>query len=327
MVQHTTELWRDLHGANFFITGGTGFYGKWLLESIAAANDLLGARVRATILSRDPARFANEVPHLAARPEFCCLGGDIADFAFPAGQFDYLFHFATASAAEVGAGGTATIMHTLRGTERVLHFARDKGVNRMLFASSGAVYGPQPAELSHIPETYQGAPNSADPACSYAEMKRISETMCVSSGVNCVTARGFAFVGPYLPLTDKFAVGSFVRDALAGGPIRIHGDGTAVRSYLYAADLAVWLVTLLVRGKPSQAYNVGSDEAISLADLARAVAATASGAEVEFGQVPTLSTRKYVPSIDRARGELGLEANIRVATALRRTIDWSKHWP
>lgn len=327
ILEHTAGLWRSLNGARFFITGGTGFYGKWLLESIAAANDRLSADVRATILSRDPARFAAEVPHLASRPEFFWLTGNTADFAFPDGTFDYVFHLATTPAAEVGAGGTASILRNLGGTGRVLQFASHKGAKRLLFASSGAVYGRQPAHVSHIPEEYPGGPDLTDHASAYGEMKRLSELMCTSTGgVECVIARGFSFVGPYLPLTDKFAAGSFIRDALAAAPIRINGDGTPQRSYLYAADLPIWLLTLLVRGEASTPYNVGSDHAIAIADLAaRILHHSGSSKSIEIG--PPQANRgaqRYVPSIERARAALGLTVSIPLDSALRRTIDWAR---
>lgn len=325
ILTHTADLWRDLAGARFFITGGTGFYGKWLLESIAAANDQLGTHVRATILSRAPARFSAEVPHLAARPEFDFLVGNAANFTFPATHFDYVFHLATASAAEVGAGDTAPLLASLAGTERVLKLARASGAHRLLFASSGAVYGRQPAELSHIPEDYMGGPDLTQPTSAYGEMKRLSEVMCAStSEVDCIITRGFAFVGPYLPLTDKFAVGSFIRDALAGGPIQIRGDGTQVRSYLYAADLAVWLLTLLIKGEPGQPYNVGSEQAIDLTGLATEIAAITGGIEVKIAHSPAASqSGRYVPAIQKVCDTLGIAAYLSLATSLRRTIEWA----
>lgn len=326
ILTHTAPLWRELAGSRLFITGGTGFFGIWLLESIAAANDALKVGVGATVLSRDPQRFAMKNPRLAMRSEFEWLTGNAESFAFPADRYDYVIHLATASAAEVGAGDTALTLATLLGTQRILQFARTCRAKRLLLASSGAVYGRQPPELSHIPESYCGAPNPLHPTSAYGEIKRMSELMCaLTPELECIIARGFSFFGPYLPLTDKFAIGSFIRDAVAGGPIRIHGDGTPVRSYLYAADLVIWLLTLLLKGRPSEPYNVGSDEAISLAGLAQAVAAAAGGATVEVSQLPsTGKAERYVPTIDKARRELGLDINVPLATALHRAIEWAR---
>jgi dTDP-glucose 4,6-dehydratase len=94
ILTHTEPLWRELRGAGLFITGGTGFFGKWMLETIVAANDNLDAGVKATVLSRDPARFANDMPHLANRGEFKWIRGDVTDFVFPAGEFSHVVHLA-----------------------------------------------------------------------------------------------------------------------------------------------------------------------------------------------------------------------------------------
>lgn len=326
ILRHTIDLWPQLAGSRIFITGGTGFYGKWLLEAIVAANDACGANIRATLLSRDPARFGRMVPHLASRPEISWIRGDTADFAFPNENFDYLFHLATASAAEVAAGGAAIILHTLRGTERVLRFAKSAGVRRLLFASSGAVYGRQPPELDSIPEDYRGAPDPTDPASGYGEMKRLCEHMCIASRVECVIGRGFSFVGPYLPLTDKFAVGSFIRDALAGGPIVIKGDGSPVRGYLYSADLAVCLLTLLVNGQSLQAYNVGSDQPTTLLELASMIGA-AHSIRVELRRerafTEQLSTHRYVPTIRKYNSEIQILPTISLDIGLQRTLSWA----
>jgi dTDP-glucose 4,6-dehydratase len=318
IVRHSAPAWRDLAGSRFFITGGTGFYGKWMLEAIAAANDELGAGVRATVLSRDPARFAAEVPHLAARPELEWLSGEPARFAPPSGAFDCLIDFATPSAVEVGAGGTAIIDGCLRGTENLLAFAQASGMRRIFYASSGAVYGRQPAELERIPEDFVDDPASVSP---YGRLKQRTEARLLASGIDCVISRGFAFIGPYLPLTDKFAAGSFIRDALAGGPIRIHGDGSPVRSYLYAADLAVWMSVMLAHGKPGLAYNLGSDHGVTLARLATAIAAAASPpSEVVLGGSAGVGALRYLPDTSRARHELGLAAIIDFDAAVSRSV-------
>ena len=200
-----------------------------------------------------------------------------------------------------------------------------------LFTSSGAVYGKQPPDLLWIPEDYCDAPASTDPGSAYGQAKRASEFLCATYGRQygfaALIARLFAFTGPRLPLDRNFAVGNFVRDVLAGGPIRIQGDGTPYRSYLYAADLAVWLWTLAVRAEPFRPYNVGSGEGLTIAELAGAVAeATVPGTPIEVGKepVPGAPALRYVPSVERAKRELGLQPGIALEEGVQRMYKWAK---
>jgi dTDP-glucose 4,6-dehydratase len=167
-----------------------------------------------------------------------------------------------------------------------------------------------------------------DPAQAYAEGKRVAElagAVAARRGVPVTVAACFAFVGPFLPLDTHFAAGNFVRDRLAGGPVAVGGDGTAVRSYLHAADLAVWLWTILVRGSAGRAYNVGSERAVSVAELAEVIA---HGARPPLRvtrarePVPGALPQRYVPSTRRAREELGLRERVGLADAVERTVAW-----
>ena len=335
ILAHTRDLWDELRGCRLFITGGTGFVGRWLLESLLWANDRLQLGVRAVVLTRDPKRFEASAPVLIAHPAIELLAGDMCSFTLPDGRVDYVVHAATET---VGMPGTYDPVHKfnadIQGTRRVVALAQERGARRLIFTSSGAVYGPQPAEMTHVHEEYPGAPDSTDPWTAYGQAKRVSEFLCTAAaaagGFEVVIARCFAFAGPHLPLDSNYAIGNFLRDALAGGPVVVAGDGTPLRSYLYSADLAIWLWALLLRGQPSRIYNVGSDVGVSIEELARTVARIVSpGAEVKvLGRAPVGEpARRYVPSIDRARTELGLKPLVSLTEAIERTAAWHRARP
>jgi dTDP-glucose 4,6-dehydratase len=329
VLEHTRDIWPELRRAQIFITGGTGFVGTWLLQSLAWADDAFGLDATATVVTRNPAAFARKVPELAAHRSVHLVEGDACSFAYPEGDFPFVIHAATEQHSHATPEQPlSTFDLDLTATRRVLEFARTHATRRLLFTSSGAMYGKQPPDLTHIPEDYAGGPLTTDLRSAYGQAKRVSEWMCgmyaSQYGFAALIARLFAFVGPHLPLDANFAVGNFIRDAMKGGPIRISGDGTPYRSYLYAADLAIWLWTILVKGENSRPYNVGSGEAITIDGLAKVVAENIRpGIAVEIAQKPApgAPAARYVPNVERARLELGLEPWIPLAEGVRRTAN------
>lgn len=330
VLAHTEAMWAERRGTRFFITGGTGFVGTWLTESLLWANWRMGLRLSVVLLTRDPSAFGQRSPHLAQDPAAMLHAGDAASFTYPDGQFQFVVHAATERYFPPDPEHpVSTLDRDLGATRRVLELARLRGTARFLFTSSGAVYGKQPVELPNIPEDYAGAPLPTDIGSAYGQGKRISEFLCSTYarvfGFDVAIARLFAFVGPYLPLDANYAIGNFIRDALAGGPVRIGGDGTPYRSYLYAADLAIWLLTILFRGESARPYNVGSPEAVTIADLARRVVAVAApGVEIQIARQPQpgVPAPRYVPSTERAEKELGLRRRISLEEGVRRTCQW-----
>jgi len=330
VLAHTGDIWPELRGASIFITGGTGFVGTWLLESLVWAEDKFHLGTHTTLITRAPDAFARKAPHLAAHPALHVVEADSSCFPFPEGEFQFVIHAATERHFDaVPEQPLGTFDRDVKSTRRVLEFARTHGTRRLLFTSSGAMYGRQPSDLTHIPEDYPGGPGAMDMRSAYGQGKRISEWMsamyAAQYGFDALIARLFAFVGPHLPLDANFAVGNFIRDVIKGGPVRIGGDGTPYRSYLYAADLAIWLWTILVKGTSCRPYNVGSGEAITIADLARTVVANTRpevAIEIAGKPVPGQPAARYVPDVTRAQ-ELGLTPWIGLAEGVRRTYAWN----
>lgn len=326
-------LWESARGKRMFLSGGTGFFGAWLLESLVHCNRRLNLDLNATVLSRAPEAFAQRMPHLASDPAIRLLQGDVRDFVFPEEPFDFVVHAAAPASGDEAGRPLQLLTTLLKGSERMLELASCHGAKRFLFVSSGAVYGKQPGHISHISEDYPGGPDWLDPNSAYAEGKRVSEQMCSlyarQTDIQVVIARCFAFVGPHLPLDRHFAIGNFIGDALAERNIVLRGDGTPLRSYLYAADLAIWLWTLLLcrtqlQGNP-QVFNVGSGDAISIRDLAYEVVRELNPAltvEIAQNPVPGMPPLQYVPDVARAETSLGLRQTVQLRDAIRRTADW-----
>lgn len=294
-----------------FITGGTGFFGKSLIRHCRELkeNDMV-------ILSRDPEQRIKQFPDLGRDHRIEFLQGDVRDFEFPEGDFDYIFHGATTSGTIIADDEMRSVV--VDGTRHVLEFARrNQRLSNLLYISSGAVYGdqynaPMPEELH------------CEPVNVYGRSKYKAEHLCREAGIPFSIARCFAFVGEYLPLSAHFAVGNFIGDCLAERPILIKGDGSPVRTYLYSGDLAHWLWTILLNGGNRRAYNVGSDRTISIAKLAattRKVAGTHNDIRI-LTPPGTGPPHCYAPDISRARRELGLEVETPLETAIRLTLEY-----
>ncbi len=328
ILNNTTTLWEQFAQKTILITGGTGFFGKWLLESFAYASNQLSLSSTFYVLSRDPETFLQKFPHFKQQ-YIHVIKGDIKNFVFPDVPLHYIIHAATEASVSVNLEYPLDMFDTIfEGTKHVLELAKNKKVLAVLHTSSGAVYGKQPEDITHLSEDTNIAP-VINAAAAYSEGKRVAEMLAAiyfnQYGVNSKIARCFAFTGPYLPLDKHFAVGNFISDVINGKPIKINGDGTPYRSYLYAADLVIWLLTILLKGEPCRPYNVGSDEDITIAELANMISELANhhtAVTILKEKNTRTPVQRYVPNIDRAKNELGLKVLINLNNALLKTYNF-----
>lgn len=331
VLKHTESIIGALKNKNIFITGVTGFFGKWLLESFLFINEHLSLNATVTALSRNPEAFLEQYPFYKTEPAVTFIKGDVQSFDFPDGEFQFIIHAATEADAQLNNSNPLLMLDTIiSGIKRVLEFAKKQPVESFLLTSSGAVYGKQPNQVEKVKETdyYQVNLDFDDMTYAYAEGKRMSELYCAlyfrQHNLPVKIARCFAFVGPYLPLDKHFAIGNFILNALNNEDIIIKGDGSPVRSYLYASDLTIWLWTILLSGENNIAYNVGSDQAINIRETAALVANNFSNnTHVKVLTKPSnLPAQHYVPNISKAQSELNLNVNIDINQAIINTINF-----
>jgi dTDP-glucose 4,6-dehydratase len=319
------DVWAALRGRSIFLTGGTGFVGKWLLESLVHAERELALGLHLTVLTRDPGAFERASGHLARAPIVTLQQGDVADFVFPAQSFDHVIHAALPVAAPTAAAGSSSLRDmAAAGALRACQLAAATGAGRLLHVSSGAVYGPRTA-VDALDE--EASWTTSEGLNDYTRAKRESETRVLGDEwpFDVVIARCFAFAGPYLLAASGSAAADFIERAARGHDIVIRGTGDAVRSYQYAGDMARWLLTCMVKGRAGRAYNIGSETAVSIAELARRtahLAATGIDVHVMGEAAPGLAGKHYVPDIRRAAMELGLRNAVDLDESLRRTLRW-----
>ena len=315
------------------VTGGTGFVGTWLAELIAHLNDTHGFRTRVHLLARRTDGFHERSSHLARRGDVTVGDADVRDLVDLPPDTGFLVHAAGTPDNRIHASDPVRTLQTfVQGTDAVLRAAaRLERLQRVLHCSSGQVYGPQPLELEAIAETDLGVTTFDRVVATYTESKRAAETVLAAhrsaDRLTTVTVRPFAFIGPVQALTAPWAVNNFLQDALHGGPIRILGNPATVRSYLYPTDMAVWMLTALVRGRNGAAYNLGSRTGVSLRELAERIAAHAGGhidvVEGGRGQRRTPPSR-FLLDVTAAQADLEVRETVDLDAAIRRTLTWHR---
>ncbi len=327
--EHSRNDLEKIVNSNVVITGASGFIGTWLSLSWASARQKYQGEGKLLLTSRSPDGVAQKALTIDPQCPVQRIASDIKNFTIP-DEFHhgYIIHAATPASASLNSDDPYKMFNVIiEGQQRILTEAF-KASSRLLFLSSGAVYGKQPLELEKLTEEFSFDKNDDDKISAYHDGKRAAEMQCdiavLRWGTDVVTARLFAFIAPFLPFGTHFAAGNFMQDALKGSQIIIKSGGGSVRSYQYSTDLCSSLWALAVRGTTGMKYNVGSDVAVSIRDLAQAVIRNVNPlAEVVITGVDTIeNTTRYVPSIEKVSTQLKINNHINLDEAIKRTALW-----
>ena len=332
IYQNTQDIWESFRGKSIFVTGGTGFFGKWLLESFIYVNEKLALNAKITTLARNPEAFLIEYPFYKEYTNTVqFVKGNILNYDFNLEEkFQFIIHAATAASESLNKSNPLLMMDTITlGTRNVLDFALTQPIEGFLFVSSGAVYGKQPFDLSSIQETDSFKIDINNSNAAYSEGKRIAELYCSTYfekyNIPVKIARCFAFVGPYLPLNTHFAIGNFISNVIKKEDIVIMGDGSTTRSYMYASDLSIAIWKILLIGNNNRPYNVGVDKAYSLKEIALMLKKK-YGNEVQIlNMSKDLPKNIYVPNIDTLINELKIKHFVQIEEAIQKTINFAKN--
>jgi len=323
------EIFSSLNKRTILITGGTGFMGKWLAEIVSYVNETENLEIKLILLGRDIQKFEDEVPHLAAKPFITFLEQDIRNLHDLPREINYIVHAAgSPDNREHVSQPIKTIETFYKGTQAILDAAtRLPDLKKFVHISSHQVYGSNES-TSLLNEQFSG---KLDLNNVYTESKRITEILCSvyrhQFRLPILILRPFAFIGPYHDLEKPWAINNFIRDGILGGPIRIIGNSSTTRSYLYASDMAYWILKVLIEGESGESYNIGSKEAITLSDLALKVKNSLNnGAEIlsKSSKENYKSSSKLVPDTSKLVKDIGVEETYTLDEAIKRTIVWNQ---
>lgn len=311
-----------LKNTNIFITGGTGLFGKLFLETFLFLNYTLDTNIKIIVLTRNYEKFISHYSQFV-NENIKFINGDIRNFNIDCYNIDYVIH-AAASVDPILEKENPDEMFSIivGGTKYLLEKIKPYNIKRILFTSSGAVYGKQPSNLKYISEDFKCDPNSI-----YGKGKYISENILLDSNIDSIIVRCYALVGPYLNLKIHYAIGNFILDCLEKRDITIKGDGTPLRSYLYTSDLIIWLLTALLKSDSNEIYNVGSIKEISIFDLAQLVTNQFSYetkinvlSKKNIGIAPSI----YLPNNNKIISKLSVAENYSLENMIKRTIEWNQ---
>jgi nucleoside-diphosphate-sugar epimerase len=307
------------------IIGGTGFFGKSILDSFHRGQlDKWGINC-VIAMSRNAERIRMDAGHLI-NSRVQLLNGDIGSVDWLP-HADYVIHAAASTNAQNYLNcSEIEKQNILAAVNNYCRLApKFHSDSKIIYISSGAVYGIQPPNLDSIPEDFVAVDldEIADEKRDYTIAKRHAENVFIDlarDGLDVSIARCFAFVGPWLPRSQHFAIGNFMANGLENAVIAVNSRIKVYRSYMYADDLVRWLMTIVSSANQAcPIYNVGSHEAVLINDLASMIGIR-FGVDCDIPMQNDNVVDRYIPNTNKAMSELGLAIEFDLDRAIDQTI-------
>lgn len=311
----------DLRSSHVVVTGASGFVGSWLLSTLAYLNDVHDFRTRVTAIARRPGIVEQRAPFLFKRDDMIWTSVDVRQLASIPDGAEWLIHAAgNPDSRHHATSPVETAAVIGEGTLRILRLAEQAGgLRKILHVSSGLVDG----------TAVHG--RGVSPTSAYVEAKRYSETLCYAfrtqAKLPVVITRPFTFLGPFQSLDSPWAANNFLRAAIEGQPLKIRGDGQAVRSYLYGSDMAMIALHQMVQGDSGEIYDLGGIDAMSVLDLANLVVGqTKRPLDIRVNTaVRHADADRLLPDMDRSIAQLGIRPAFSMDEAVARSLAWYAH--
>lgn len=325
--------WEKMENRSILISGATGLVGSFLVDAVMYRNANAGMGCTVYALGRNERKARERFSYCWENELFRFIPYDINKpfVREDIGKVDFILHLASNThPVAYATDPIGTITTNIIGTGNMLEFAVAHEASRCAFTSSNEIYGENRGDVEKFDETYCGYIDSNTLRAGYPESKRCGEALCQAyirqKGLDVVVPRLTRSYGPTLLPTDTKALSQFIHKGVAGEDIVLKSAGTQFFSYLYIADTVAGLLTVLLKGKTGEAYNIADERSdITLRDLAGIIAGIA-GTRVVFEIPDAVESAGYSKAtkarLDSAKLQsLGWTARYDIREGLERTIE------
>lgn len=330
-VYHSRTSWNVLKNKSFYITGSTGMLGSYFTLFLIWLNEIKNYSIEIYVQVRDIKKTKNIFKNYVNRQYFHIVQEDILNKVMVSGKIDYIIHAASlASPQFYGTNPVETMLPNIVGTYQLLDFAKKNSIDRVLFFSSGEVYGVLNSDML-VSEKDIGLMDFLNTANIYGESKRCGEALChayaIEYDINAVSVRIYHTFGPTMDIYgDKRVFSEFTSNIIDHKNIVIKSDGNSKRTFSYITDVICGLMCVLLDGQKGESYNI-ANESITIRELAEKLVSVFKDRNLKViykdrkdeNYTPSFGTKDAIPNTLKLRN-LGWKPSVSIEDGFKRTV-------